>query len=147
MSIVNKKALFDYQVLEKYQAGVQLTGAEVKSLRGGRATLDGAFVKLMGSEAYLIGAQIFPYPFAHPQHYDPKRTRKLLLHKRELLKLKHKVEADGLTVIPISWYTHGRHIKLDIALAKGKKQYEKRDSIKKRTEKRELERAFRGKVK
>lgn len=147
MHIVNKKVSFDYTIIEKYEAGVNLVGSEVKSLRDGRGTLDGAFVKLIGNEAYVIGAHIFPYPFSHLDNLDPKRTRKLLLHKKELLKLKHRIEADGLTLVPISWYTKGPHIKLQIGLAKGKKQYEKRETIKKREDKRSLERQFRGKVK
>lgn len=147
MEITNKKAFFDYTLLEKMEAGVNLLGSEVKSLKGGRATLDGAFVRLIGTEAYVIGAQIFPYPYARPEGYDPQRSRKLLLHKKEILKLKHRIDADGLTLVPVSWYTKGPRIKLQIALARGKKQFEKRDIMKKRDEKRELGRQFRGKIK
>ena len=146
MKILNKKAIFDYTLVEHLEAGVALLGAEVKSLRDGRATLDGAFVKLIGSEAFLVGAQIFAYSYARPEGYDSQRTRKLLLHKRELLKLKHKLEADGLTLVPVSWYTKGPRIKLELAVARGKKQFEKRDIIKKREDKRNLERQFRGRV-
>lgn len=146
MHIQNKRALFDYTIQDKFEAGVSLLGSEVKSLRNGRATLDGSFVKLIGNEAYLVNAQILPYSFSHLENYDAKRTRKLLLHKRELLKLKHKIEADGLTVIPVTWYTKGPRIKLEIALARGKKKYEKREVIKKREDKRNIEREFRGKV-
>lgn len=145
--IRNTKATFDYTILDRLEAGVQLLGAEVKSLRGNHAKLDGAFVKIIGSELFLVNAHIFPYPFARPENYDPKRTRKLLVHKKELLKLQHKVDSDGLTLVPLSWYTKGHNIKLELALAKGKKQYEKRDVIKRRDEKRDLERDFRGKVK
>lgn len=147
MKILNKKAFFDYTLLEKIEAGVSLLGAEVKSLKGGRATLEGAFVKIIGSEAYLVGAQVFPYPYARPEGYDPQRTRKLLLHKAEILRLKHRLEADRLTLVPVSWYSKGPQIKLEIAVARGKKQYEKRDVIKRREDKRNLERQFRGKVK
>lgn len=146
MHIKNKKAYFDYEILETYEAGILLSGAEVKSLRNNRATLDGSFVKLMGTQAYLISAHIYPYPFARQEEYDPKRTRKLLLHKKELIKLKQKIEADGLTVVPVSWYTKGPLVKLEIAVARGKKQFEKREKIKKRTEIRELDRRFRGKI-
>lgn len=146
MHIQNKQALFDYAIQEKFEAGVALIGSEVKSLRNGRATLDGSFVKLIGNEAFLVNAQILPYPFSHLENYDSKRTRKLLLHKRELLKLKHKSEADGLTIIPVFWYTKGPRIKLEIALARGKKKYEKREVIKKREDMRNVEREFRGKV-
>lgn len=147
MKIINKKAAFDYSIIDRYEAGVALMGSEVKSLRDGRATLDGSFVKLIGTEAYLIGGHIFPYPFSRQENYDPKRTRKLLLHKKELIKLKHRIDADGLTLIPVSWYTKGPRIKLEIALAKGKKQYEKREIIKKRDDKRNIQRLFRGKDK
>lgn len=145
MKVVNKKAHFDYTIIDRYEAGVSLVGSEVKSLREGRATLDGSFVKLIGNQAHLIGGHIYPYPFARLEDYDPKRTRKLLLHKKELLKLKHKIEADGLTLIPVCWYTKGPRIKLEIALAKGKKQFEKREVMKKRDDKRNIERIFRGK--
>jgi SsrA-binding protein len=146
MKIVNKKAGFDYTLIDKYEAGISLHGSEVKSLRDGRATLDGSFVKLMGMEAYLIGGHIYPYPFSRQEDYDPKRSRKLLLHKKELIKLKHRIDADGLTLIPVSLYTKGRQIKLEIALAKGKKQFEKREVMKKRDDKRNIQRMFRGKV-
>lgn len=147
MHIANKKALFDFTLLEKLEAGVSLLGAEVKSLKGGRATLEGSFVKIIGSEAYLVGAQIFPYPYARPEGYDPQRTRKLLLHKAEILRLKHRLDADRLTLVPLSWYSKGPRVKLEIAVGRGRKQFEKRDIIKRREDKRNLERVFRGKVK
>lgn len=147
MHIGNKKAFFDFTLIEKIEAGVALTGAEVKSLKSGHASLDGAFVKMVGSEAFLVNAQIFPFEYARPEGYDPKRTRKLLLHKKELLHLKTKMDAANLTVVAVSWYTKGPRIKLEIALAKGKKQYEKREGKKKEIVRRELEREFRGKIK
>lgn len=147
MKIVNSKATFDYTILERYEAGIVLSGHEVKSLRTGHAKLDGSFVRIMGNEAYLIGAHIYPYSFARVDNYDPARSRKLLLHKREILKLKHKMDADGLTLVPLAWYTTGYKVKMEIGLAKGKKEYEKREIIKKREDKRSLERAFRGKIK
>ncbi len=147
MHIGNLKAFHEYTILEKMEAGIQLIGAEVKSLRGGHAQLDGAFVKLVGAEAYLVGAQIFPFQYARPEGYDPRRTRKLLLHKKELMSLKGRIEGANLTLVPLAWYTKGPHIKLEIGLAKGKKQYEKRESKRREDQKRELEREFRGKVK
>jgi len=147
MRITNAKATFDYTIVERYEAGIVLTGQEVKSLRTGHANLDGSFVRVMDMEAFLIGAQIYPYAFARIENYDPQRTRKLLLHKREILKLKQKMDAGGLTLVPLSWYTTGYNVKLEIGLAKGKKQYEKREIIKKREDKRFLERQFRGKIK
>jgi len=116
-------------------------------LKGGHATLDGAFVRIIGSEAYLVNAQVFPFIYARPEGYDPRRTRKLLMHKKELLSVKSKTDGANLTLIPLSWYTKGPLVKLEIALARGKKQYEKRETKRKRDQRRELEREFRGKVK
>lgn len=146
MKIANKKATFDYEILDRFEAGITLTGAEVKSLRDGHAKLDGAFVRILGSDAYLINAQIFPYVYARPEGVDPKRTRKLLLHKKELVSLKSKIDGANLTLVPLSWYTKGPFIKLEVGLARGKKQYEKREKKRREQEKRELERDFRGKV-
>ncbi len=147
MKILNRKAIYDYEILDRIEAGVHLTGAEVKSLKGGHASMDGAFVRLMGSEAYLVNAQIFPYLYARPEGYDPKRTRKLLLHKKQIVSLKSKLESTNLTLVPLSWYTKGPLIKLEVGLARGKKQYEKREAKKREDQKRELEVEFRGKVK
>src|SRR3990170_2073006 len=128
MKIFNKKATYEYTILERFEAGVNLTGAEVKSIKGGHAQLAGSFVRIIGSEAYLVNAQIFPYIYARPEGYDPKRTRKLLLHKAELIRLKSKLEGANLTLVPLSWYTRGPLIKLEVGLARGKKQYEKRET-------------------
>lgn len=147
MKIDNKKAFFDYEILDRFEAGVRLTGAEVKSLKGGHASLEGAFVRLIGLEAYLVNAQIFPYTFARPEGYDPKRTRKLLLHKKELVSLKSKIEGANLTLVPLFWYTQGPLVKLAIGLARGKKQFEKREAKKREDQRRELEVEFRGKIK
>lgn len=147
MKIVNKKASFDYQILDRLEAGVSLSGAEVKSLRSGHAKLDGSFVRIIGTEAYLVNAQIFPYTYARPENYDPKRTRKLLFHRKELISLKSKIDGANLTLIPLSWYTKGPFVKLEVGLARGKKQYEKREKMRQDVQKRELERDFRGKVK
>ena len=147
MKIVNKKAHFDYTILDRFEAGVHLLGSEVKSLKGGHAKLEGAFVRLIGSEAILVNAQIYPYEFARLENYDSGRTRKLLLHKKEIISLKNKLEGANLTLVPLSWYTKGPLVKLEIGLARGKKQYEKRDLKRKEDQKRELEVEFRGKVK
>jgi len=147
MKIFNKKATFEYEIIERIEAGVSLTGAEVKSVKGGHAQLTGAFVRIIGSEAYLVNAQIFPYIYARPDGYDPKRTRKLLLHKSELIRLKSKIDGANLTLVPLSWYTRGPLVKLEIGLARGKKQYEKREAKRREDQKMELEREFRGKVK
>lgn len=144
MHIVNKRISHDFEILATYEAGMMLMGAEVKSIKGGRMSLDGAFVKIIGSELYLINAQIFPYPYARPEGYDPKRTRKLLLHKKEILTLKQKVGADRLTIVPLECYnTHG-FIKLKIGLARGKKEYEKREKLKRKDMERETQRELKG---
>lgn len=147
MHIQNKKAVFEYTIVDKIETGIVLLGAEVKSLRLGHGKLEGAFVKIMDGEAYLINATISPYTFAQPDSFEPKRTRKLLIHKHELISLSSKLESAKLTLIPLSWYTKGPHVKLEIGLARGKKQYEKRERKKQEDIKRELEIDFRGKVK
>lgn len=147
MRIVNRKASFEYEIVDHIEAGITLTGAEVKSLRAGHAQLEGAFVRIIGSEAFLVNAQIFPFVYARPEGYDPKRTRKLLLHKQEILSLKSKLDGAHLTLVPLSWYTKGPRIKISIGLARGKKQYEKREAKRKEDQRRELDREFRGKVK
>ena len=147
MKIFNKKATFEYEILERFEAGVALSGAEVKSIKGGHAELTGAFVRIIGSEAYLLNAQVYPYNCARPEGYDPKRTRKLLLHKAELIRLKTKLDGANLTLIPLCWYTKGPLVKLEIGLARGKKQYEKREAKRKADLRIELERQYRGKIK
>ena len=147
MKIINRKALYDYTILDRFEAGIHLLGSEVKSLRAGHASLDGSFVRVIGSEAHLVNAQIFPYLYARPEDYDPKRTRKLLLHKKELISLKSKLDGANLTLVPLSWYTKGPLIKLEVGLARGKKQYEKREAKKREDLRRELETEFRGKIK
>lgn len=147
MKIFNRRATHDYTILDKFEAGIHLAGAEVKSLKGGHASLDGSFVRLMGSEAYLVNAQIFPYIYARPQGYDPRRTRKLLLHKKEIISLKSKIEGSNLTLVPLFWYTKGPLVKLEVGLARGKREYEKREAKKREDQRRELEQEYRGKVK
>lgn len=147
MRIVNRKATFDYEILDRFEAGVHLVGHEVKSIRGGHAKLEGSHVRIIGSEAYLVSAEIYPYQFARLEGYDPKRTRKLLIHKKEIIGLKTKLESANLTMVPLSWYTRGPLIKLEVGLARGKKEYQKREAKRREDQKRELEVEFRGKVK
>jgi len=144
MQISNRRALYDFEILQTLEAGLQLMGAEVKSIKGGRMTLEGSFVRIIGSEIYLVNAQIMPYPYARPEGYDPKRSRKLLLHKKEIFALRSKMEGSQLTLIPLECYTTKGFIKLKIALAKGKKEYQKRDKLKKRDMERDMERELRG---
>lgn len=142
MKITNKRAFFDYQILERIEAGINLYGAEVKAVRLGHADLTGSHVRIMGNEAYLINAKIFPYQYARParpEGYDEKRTRKLLLHKKEIIALKSKTEGQNLTLVPLNMYTTKSFIKVEIALGKGKKQYDKKESLKKKDLQREIE--------
>ena len=138
-NIQNKRAPFDYELLEKFEAGINLFGFEVKAVRMGHADLSGSYVKIIGAEAYLINAKIFPYEYSRPENYDLKRTRKLLMHKSEILNLKNKTEATSLTIVPLKLYNTNRFIKLELALAKPKKQFDKRQTIKKRDQNRQLE--------
>lgn len=140
MKIINRRVKRDFQILESLETGIRLTGAEVKSVKAGKMSLDGAFVKIIGSEIYLVNAQIYPYPYARPEGYDPKRTRKLLLHKKEIISLKSKLQGAKLTIIPLECYNKRGWLKLKIALAKGKKQYEKREKIKRQDLEREIDR-------
>ena len=139
----NRKARFNYEILEKYEAGIELLGAEVKSVRGGHMSLEGAFVIIRGEEAYLINANIPPYqPKNAPPDYDPLRNRKLLLTKKEITKLAGSEKNKSLTIVPISVYNKSRKIKVEIALVKGKKKYDKRETIKKRETDREIRREY-----
>lgn len=140
MKITNKKAYFDYQITETFEAGINLYGFEVKSVRLGKADLSGSFIKIIGSEAYLVNAKIFPYQNAQIENYDDTRTRKLLLHKKEIISLKSKVDGSNLTLVPVALYLKHGFIKVAVGLGKGKKKYEKRESIKKRDIQRDLER-------
>ena len=147
MKIVNKRALHNYTVIEKFETGINLFGSEVKSIKTGHINLRGSFVKITGSEAYLINADVSLYEFARPEGYDSKRTRKLLLHKKQIIALKTKLDQGGYSLIPVSVYIKGPLIKVEIALGKGKKKHEKREKIKRRDIEREVEREFRKKLK
>lgn len=138
----NKKARFDYEILETLEAGLILTGAEVKSIRNGGAKLDGSFVTIHGNGAMVLNMHIAPYRYAPNAHYVPDITRKLLLKAKEVRYLRGKIEEDGLTIIPISLYTKNTRIKMEIGIARGKKAYDKRRSIKDREHKRTISRAI-----
>jgi SsrA-binding protein len=139
MKIINKRAFFDYELLDRFEAGINLYGFEVKSVREGKVDLSGSFIKIIGSEAYLVNAKIFPYQKAQVEGYDQSRTRKLLLHKKEIISLKGKVEGSNLALVPVSLYIKRGFVKVEVALGKGKKKYEKRQSIKKRDIQRNIE--------
>ena len=141
----NRKARFNYEILEKYEAGIELLGTEVKSVRGGQMSLEGAFVIARGGEAYLINANIPPYqPKNAPRDYDPLRNRKLLLTKKEIAALAGSEKNKSLTIVPISVYNKSKKIKVEIALVKGKKKFDKRETIKKRDIDREIRREYKG---
>jgi SsrA-binding protein len=141
----NRKAHFNYEILEKYEAGIELLGTEVKSVRGGTMSLEGAFVIIRGGEAFLINANIPPFqPKNAPKDYDPLRNRKLLLTKKEIAELAGSEKNKSLTIVPISVYNKNRKIKVAIALVKGKKKFDKRETIKKRDTDRELRREYKG---
>ena len=140
MKILNKRAFFDYVISDKFEAGIRLLGPEVKAVRLGHADLTGSFVKIIGAEAYLINAKIFPYQYAaNLENYDERRSRKLLLHKKEIISLKSKIEGSNLNIVPISLYTTKSFIKLELGLGKGKKKYDKKEAIKKKDIKRQVE--------
>ncbi len=144
MKITNRRAHFDYRLEDRFEAGINLTGAEVKALRVGQADLTGSFVRIIGSEAYLVNAKILPYEYARPEQYDPKRTRKLLLHKKEIISLKGKTEGTNLTIVPVSLYTRNNLIKLELALGKSKKKFEKKEALKRKDIDRDIEEALKN---
>lgn len=142
----NKKALFDYEILEKFQAGLVLTGPEVKSVKDGQISLKGAYVTFHNGEAYLLNAHISPYkPAGKSDSYDPTVSRHLLLHKKEIRYLQEKIQEKGLTIVPLSVYTSNRFVKVEIAVARGKQNFDKRDTIKKRDLDREVQRSLKNK--
>ncbi len=139
----NKKAYHDYEILEEYEAGIELKGFEVKSVKLGRASLKGARVVMRGGEAFLIGASIPSYQAANsPDNYDPERARRLLLNKKEINKLIGKEQEKGLTLPALSLYNKGRLVKLKFAVARGKKRRDKREEIRKRDLERDLKRSL-----
>lgn len=145
MKITNRRAYHDYTIVQTIEAGITLSGAEVKSVKGGRLDLTGSFVRIIGSQVYLVNAQIPLYPYSRPEGYDPKRTRKLLLHKKEIISLKGKIAQSKLTLVPLSCYTNHGFVKLEIGVAKGKKDYEKREKMKRKDIEREVQQEVRGK--
>jgi SsrA-binding protein len=141
----NRKAYHDYFIQETYEAGISLVGTEVKSLRAGKANLKDSYVHIKNGEAFLLNCHISPYSHGNIQNHEPLRTRKLLLHKREIEKLWGKLKQTGLTLIPLKLYFKDGKAKVEIGLAKGKRQYEKRETIKKKEAAREIERHLKSK--
>ena len=140
---VNRRAYHDYFVDEKYEAGIMLTGTEVKSVRAGRCNLRDGFVRIDGREAWLENVHISPYAQANVMNHDPMRPRKLLLHRRQIATLIGKVRQKGYTLIPLRVYFSRNHAKVEVGLARGKREYDKREAIAERDAKREIARAMR----
>ena len=146
MSLIeNKKAHLNYEILEEYEAGLELQGGEVKALRAKLGKLDGSHITVRGGEAYLIGASIPPYQSGNtPADYEPMRNRKLLLTKKEIAILGAHESQKGLTIVPLRVYNKGRHLKLALGVARGKKKYDKRATLKERDTKRDIERTLKN---
>lgn len=140
----NRKAFHDYFIEEKYEAGIELAGTEVKSIRQGNVNLKDSFSAVKDGEMFLYGVHISPYEKGNIFNKDPRRTRKLLLHRREILKLQAKVQQDGYALVPLSMYLSGSRVKVELAVARGKKLYDKREAAAQRDAKREMDRVNRG---
>jgi SsrA-binding protein len=139
----NRKAYRDFELVEKFEAGLELRGSEVKSLRGSAADLSGSYARIQDGECWLVGAKIAPYAMARDGGHDPTRKRKLLLHKAELHRIWTKLEQRGFTLVPLRLYFSSRGLaKVELALAQGKRQYDKRKSITERTQKRDIDRSM-----
>jgi SsrA-binding protein len=137
----NRKALHDYFVEDTFEAGVALTGTEIKSVRGSRVNLRDGYVQIRGGDAWLVNVHISPYDFGNRENHEPKRDRRLLLHRREINKLLTKVSERGWTIVPLRMYLKNGLAKIEIALVRGKRLYDKRDAIAERDMDRELQRA------
>jgi SsrA-binding protein len=148
MKVVNQKARFDYELLDRVEVGIVLTGAEAKAMRLGQVDLTGSHVKIMTLksggpvELWVVNMHIFPYKYADPKTFEPTRTKKLLVSQKELVALETKMKTGRLTLVPTAAYTKGPRVKLEIALARGKRMYEKREAIKRRDMERDVERAI-----
>lgn len=138
----NRKARRDYHILKSFEAGIALKGTEVKSLRQGKANINDGYAMVVGGEAFLCNAHISPYEFGNRENPDPTRKRKLLLHGREIAYLDGQISQKGLTIVPLKLYFKRGKAKVEIALVKGKRDYDKRETIKKRMADREIERAM-----
>ena len=143
--IENRKARHEYSFLETYEAGIELFGTEVKSLRAGKASLVDAFARVEKGEVWLYNLHISPYDFGNINNHEEKRPRRLLLHKNEIMKLHAALREKGLTLIPVRLYFAGSLVKVELALARGKKLYDKRESMAERDSKRQIERALKDK--
>ena len=144
IEINNRKAKYDYEILETYEAGLVLTGTEIKSIRAGKANLKDSYVIVKNNELFLLNMHISEYKEGNIFNHNETRTRKLLMHKKEIFKLRDATQRDGNTIVPIKLYFKGNYAKILIGLAKGKKIYDKRESIKERDTLREIKRDFKN---
>jgi SsrA-binding protein len=140
----NRKALHDYFVEDRYEAGIVLTGTEIKSVRAARVNLRDGFVQIKNGEAWLMNVHISPYDFGNRENHEPRRERRLLLHHTEIRKLQSKVRERGWTIVPLSIYLKAGRAKLEIALVRGKRLYDKRDAVAERDSEREMQRVSKG---
>ena len=138
IEIQNRKAKFDYEIIDTYEAGIVLTGTEIKSIRQGRANLKDSYCIIRDNQIYIINMHISAYDYGNIFNHEETRTRKLLMHKKEIKKIKNSLELNGFTVVPLKLYFKGSLAKILIGVAKGKHTYDKRDAIKKRDQEREL---------
>jgi SsrA-binding protein len=141
----NKKARHDFAIVETYEAGMVLAGTEVKSCRLGKVNLKDSYGKIKGGEIFLVNCHISPYDFGNRANHDPLRERKLLFHKQEIRRLYGKVKERGFSLVPLKMYLKGGRVKVEMALGRGKKAYDKREEIRRRDLKREIQQEFRGK--
>ncbi|SRR5712692_4121076 len=141
---VNRKARYDYSIIETYEAGVVLQGSEVKSLRDGKVNLKDSYARILKGEAFLLNTHISPYSAASQFNHEPTRTRKLLLHKQEIRRLTGKVKERGLTLIPLRLYFKNGKAKVELGLAQGKKLYDKRETLRQKAAQREVERSLKS---
>jgi SsrA-binding protein len=140
----NRKAYHDFEIMERYEAGIELKGTEVKSLRLGQVSMTGSYVQVDANQAFLVGMTIQPYSHGNRFNHDSGRDRRLLLHKREIMKLRADVEAQGHTLVPLRLYFRRRAVKVEIGVCRGKKLVDKRETLKKKTSTREAQRAMRN---
>ena len=140
--VSNRRASHNYEILETFEAGIVLQGTEIKSLRDNGGSLQEAYVKVLGTDLWLINCNIAPYRYGNLNNHEEKRDRKLLMHKREIEKLRIASQEKGLTLIPLAFYLKNGRVKTKIAIAKGKKDYDKREAIKERDDKKQLQRAL-----
>ena len=140
--VSNKRAAHDYEILETFEAGIVLQGTEIKSLRDNGGGLQEAYVKVLNNELWLIGSHISPYRYGNIHNHEEKRDRKLLMHRNEIRKFRVAIQEKGLTLIPLALYLKNGRVKVKIAIAKGKKTFDKREAVKERDDKRQMQRAL-----